>query len=124
MTARAAALLATIVLVALCVGRPADAAIGVNWGTVSSHRAPPGVVVDLMRANRISKVKLFDADPSVLRALAGSGIQVMVGVTDGELASIAGSQAAADTWVAQNVSRYVGRGGVDIRCAPVPFLDL
>jgi hypothetical protein len=39
----------------------------------------------------------------------------MVGLTNGELASVAGSQAAADAWVAQNVSRYVGRGGVDIR---------
>ena len=115
MAARAAALLAAILLGALGVARRADAAIGVNWGTVSSHRAPPGVVVDLMRANRISKVKLFDTDPGVLRALAGSGIQVMVGLTNGELASVAGSQAAADAWVAQNVSRYVGRGGVDIR---------
>nr|TKW32348.1 hypothetical protein SEVIR_2G163800v2 [Setaria viridis] len=125
MAVRGATLLAAILLVALCAGLPADAAIGVNWGTLSSHRAPPGVVVDLMRANRISKVKLFDADPGVLRALAGSGIQVMVGVTNGELASIAGSQAAADAWVAQNVSRYVGRGVVDIRYIAVgnePFL--
>ncbi|KAK3132448.1 hypothetical protein QOZ80_6AG0521730 [Eleusine coracana subsp. coracana] len=109
---------------ALCTG-PADAALGVNWGTMSAHRAPPSVVVDLMRANRIGKVKLFDADPNVLRALAGSGIQVMVGVTNGELSTLAGSAAAADAWVAQNVSRYVGRGGVDIRYIAVgnePFL--
>ena len=37
------------------------------------------------------------------------------GVITFELASIAGSQAAADDWVAQNVSRYVGRSGVGIR---------
>lgn len=116
MAAGGPALLRALLVAALCaVPWRAEAAIGLNWGTVSNHRAPPGVVVDLMRANRISKVKLFNADPGVLRALAGSGIQVMVGVTNDELASIAGSQAAADDWVAQNVSRYVGRGGVDIR---------
>jgi hypothetical protein len=114
--AAGAALPALLLLVAaaLCAG-PSDAALGVNWGIMSAHRAPPSVVVGLMRANRIGKVKLFDADPGILRALAGSGIQVMVGVTNNELSTLAGSPAAADAWVAQNVSRYVGRGGVDIR---------
>lgn len=114
-----AALLAVVLALSCARERrllAADAAVGVNWGTLSSHRAPPAVVVDLLRANRIGKVKLFDADAGVLRALARSGIEVMVGVTNGELAGIAGSPAAADAWVAQNVSRYVGRGGgVDIR---------
>jgi hypothetical protein len=112
MAARAALL---AVLLALSCAAVAEAAVGVNWGTLSSHRAPPQVVVDLLRENRIGKVKLFDADAGVLRALARSGIQVMVGLTNGELASVAGSPAAADAWVSQNVSQYVGRGGVDIR---------
>ncbi|WVZ91949.1 hypothetical protein U9M48_038055 [Paspalum notatum var. saurae] len=103
-----------------------EAAVGVNWGTVSAHRMPPPVVVDLLRANGIAKVKLFDADVAVLRALAGSGVEVMVGVRNEALAGIAASRAAADAWVAQNVSRYVAaRGGVDIRYIAVgnePFL--
>ncbi|KAL5206196.1 hypothetical protein ABZP36_034405 [Zizania latifolia] len=124
----ACAVLLALLLALSAQGRrflAADAAVGVNWGTLSSHRVPPPVVVDLMRANRIGKVKLFDADPTVLRALPGSGIQVMVGITNDALAAIAGSAAAADAWVAQNVSRYVGRGGVDIRYVAVgnePFL--
>ncbi|XP_047051272.1 glucan endo-1,3-beta-glucosidase 5-like [Lolium rigidum] len=122
MAARAALL---AILLTLSCAAAAEAAVGVNWGTLSSHRAPPQVVVDLLRENRIGKVKLFDADPGVLRALARSGIQVMVGLTNGELASVAGSPAAADAWVSQNVSQYVGRGGVDIRYIAVgnePFL--
>jgi hypothetical protein len=40
----------------------------------------------------------------------------MVGIRNEALAGIAASPAAADTWVAQNVSRYIAaRGGVDIR---------
>jgi hypothetical protein len=95
---------------------PTEAAIGVNWGTVSAHRMPAPLIVELMRANGIAKVKLFDADPAVLRALVGSGLEVMLGIRNEALASIAASPAAADAWVAQNVSRYVRSGaGVDIR---------
>ncbi|XP_062192389.1 glucan endo-1,3-beta-glucosidase 5-like [Phragmites australis] len=118
----------TVVFVAFLAALPlgAEAAVGVNWGTVSAHRMPAPVVVELMRANRIAKVKLFDADPAVLRALAGSGVQVMVGIGNEMLAGIAESPTAADAWVAHNVSRYVGGGGgVDIRYIAVgnePFL--
>ncbi|TKW09750.1 hypothetical protein SEVIR_6G122400v4 [Setaria viridis] len=125
MAAAVTMLVAAALLLAL-LPRAADAAVGVNWGTVSAHRMPPPVVVDLLRANGIAKVKLFDADPAVLRALAGSGVQVMVGIRNEALAGIAASPAAADAWVAQNVSRYVAaRGGVDIRYIAVgnePFL--
>jgi hypothetical protein len=109
-------MLVAVALLLALLPRAAEAAVGVNWGTVSAHRIPPLVVVDLLRANGIAKVKLFDADPAVLRALAGSGVQVMVGIRNEALAGIAASPAAADTWVAQNVSRYIAaRGGVDIR---------
>ncbi|KAF0887757.1 hypothetical protein E2562_003990 [Oryza meyeriana var. granulata] len=66
-----AALLALLLALSAQGARSAEAAVGVNWGTVSS------VVVDLLRTNQIGKVKLFDADPAVLRALAGNGIQVL-----------------------------------------------
>ncbi|WOL19203.1 hypothetical protein Cni_G28000 [Canna indica] len=103
-----------------------DSAVGVNWGTLSSHKLPPAVVVDLMRENKIGKVKLFDADPDVLRALKGSGIAVMVGIPNELLAVLASSIAASDLWVSQNVSRFMVKGGVDIRYVAVgnePFLS-
>lgn len=99
-----------------------ESAIGVNWGTISSHRLKPTTVVDLLRENKISKVKLFEADSDVLRALMGSGIQVMVGIPNEMLPLLSSSPSAADLWVRQNVSAYVGRGGADIRCISNPFL--
>lgn len=72
-------------------------------------------MVDLLKDNKISKVKIFDTDPVVLRALIGSGIQVMVGVPNEMLASLSSSTAASDLWVRQNVTAYMGKGGVDIR---------
>lgn len=82
-------------------------------------------MVDLLKDNKISKVKIFDTDPVVLRALIGSGIQVMVGVPNEMLASLSSSTAASDLWVRQNVTAYMGKGGVDIRYIAVgnePFL--
>ncbi|KAM1394190.1 hypothetical protein ACFX2F_030272 [Malus domestica] len=49
------------------------------------------VVVDLMKDNKISKVKLFNADPDSLRALMDSGIQVMVGIPNEILATLSSS---------------------------------
>ncbi|PKI71467.1 hypothetical protein CRG98_008140 [Punica granatum] len=103
----------------------AESAIGVNWGTVSFHKLKPSAVVDLLKDNKIEKVKLFEAEPDALRALAGSGIQVMVGIPNDLLAILSSSPAASDLWVRQNVSAYVGKDGVDIRYVAVgnePFL--
>ena len=93
-----------------------ESAIGVNWGTISFHKMKPSTVVDLLKSNRVEKVKLFDADSRVLKALMGSGIQVMVGIPNEMLASLSSSSLASDLWVRQNVSSYVVKGGVDIRC--------
>ncbi|KAK6259324.1 Glycoside hydrolase family 17 - like 6 [Theobroma cacao] len=103
----------------------AESVIGVNWGTLSFHKLKPSTVVDLLKDNNIQKVKLFEADPLVLRALMGSGIQVMVGIPNEMLATLSFSPASADLWVRQNVSTYIGKGGADIRYIAVgnePFL--
>ncbi|KAK3007943.1 hypothetical protein RJ639_013356 [Escallonia herrerae] len=102
-----------------------ESGIGVNWGTISSHRLSPSTVVDLLKDNKIHKVKLFDADPGSLRALMGSGIEVMVGIPNELLALLSSSTAAADLWVSQNVSRYMVKGGTNIKYIAVgnePFL--
>ncbi|XP_076926057.1 glucan endo-1,3-beta-glucosidase 6-like [Bidens hawaiensis] len=116
-----------LLLVMLCgFCQLGESAIGVNWGTISNHRLSPETVVDLLNANKIQKVKLFDTDPECLRALMGSGIEVMVGVSNDQLADIGSSAVASDLWVSQNVSRYMVRGGANIKYIAVgnePFLS-
>lgn len=92
-----------------------ESAIGVNWGTISLHRLKPSTVVDLLKDNKIPKVKLFEAEPDILKALMGSGIQIMVGIPNEMLSLLGSSPSAADLWVRQNVSTYMGKGGADIR---------
>ncbi|CAI9098989.1 OLC1v1035732C1 [Oldenlandia corymbosa var. corymbosa] len=99
--------------------------IGANWGTQCSHRLPPEVVVRMLRANGIQKVKLFDAEYDTLKALGKSGIEVMVGIPNDMLSTIAGSMKAADRWVSQNVSTHLNNNNVNIRYVAVgnePFL--
>lgn len=111
----------------ILVLKQGEAAIGVNWGTISKHRLSPKTVVDLLKENKIPKVKLFDADPQVLNALRGSGIQVMVGIPNEMLSLICSSSAASDLWVSHNLSLHLSaRPPVDIRYVAVgnePFLN-
>ena len=60
-------------------------------------------------------MKLFEADPAALKALGNSGIQVMVGIPNDLLATLASNVDAAIAWVNQNVSSYISKNGVDIR---------
>ncbi|TQD76489.1 hypothetical protein C1H46_037980 [Malus baccata] len=86
-------------------------AIGVNWGTTASHPLPPAKVVELLKSNNVTKVKLFDADPGVLGALSGSKLSVTVGIPNALLKSLNSSKKAAESWVHDNVTRYVSNGG-------------
>ncbi|KAG8371516.1 hypothetical protein BUALT_Bualt13G0095700 [Buddleja alternifolia] len=86
------------------------AGIGVNWGTAASHPLAPQKVVELLKANNIDKVKLFDADPLVLQSLSGSNIHVAVGIPNSMLRSLNSSLKAADSWVHDNLTRFVSGG--------------
>lgn len=90
-------------------------AIGINWGNTASHPLPPPKVVELLKSNNITKVKLFDADPLVLPALSGSNIGVTVGIPNSMLRSFNSSKKAAESWVHDNVTRYFSNGGSGVR---------
>ncbi|XP_030506512.1 glucan endo-1,3-beta-glucosidase 9 [Cannabis sativa] len=103
-------------------------ALGVNWGTMASHPLPPPKVVELLKSNNFTKVKLFDADPLVLEALSGSNIRVTVGIPNTMLKSLNSSKKAAESWVHDNVTRYVSNSGSRVRIEYVavgdePFLQ-
>ncbi|OVA11548.1 Glycoside hydrolase [Macleaya cordata] len=99
--------------------------LGVNWGTMASHQLPAKTVVQMLKDNGIQKVKLFDADDTTMKALAGSGIEVMVAIPNDQLATMTNYKKAKQ-WVSQNVSRYNFNGGVNIKYVAVgnePFLS-
>lgn len=100
--------------------------IGANWGTQASHALPSDTVVRLLQDNGIKKVKLFDANYDTLRALGKSGIEVMVGIPNDMLSTLATSLKAAEKWVQKNVSTHISNNNVNIRYVAVgnePFLE-
>lgn len=91
------------------------AGLACNWGTRATHPLPASIVVRLLKENGFDKVKLFEPDDDALTALGNSGIEVMVGIPNDFLATLASTVTAAENWVAQNVSSYISKNGVDIR---------
>ncbi|CAL9779113.1 unnamed protein product [Musa acuminata subsp. burmannicoides] len=80
--------------------------VGVNYGRVANNLPSATEVVELLKSNGISHVKLYDADPSFLRALAGTGVKVVVTVPNEILASTAARPGFALAWVQRNVVAY------------------
>jgi glucan endo-1,3-beta-glucosidase 5/6 len=88
--------------------------IGANWGTQTSHPLPPDTVVQLLKENGFSKVKIFDAEEGTMNALKKSGLEVMVGIPNDMLRALATSVKFAENWVSKNVSAFIN-DGVNIR---------
>ncbi|KAM1240118.1 hypothetical protein ACFX2J_045471 [Malus domestica] len=85
----------------------ADAAsVGVNYGRIADNLPSAYKVVQLLKSQGLERVKVFDSDPAVLRALAGSDIKVTVDLPNELLSSAAKSQSFATNWVQRNVVAY------------------
>ncbi|KAK4792050.1 hypothetical protein SAY86_022485 [Trapa natans] len=80
--------------------------IGVNYGRVADNLPSATKVVELLKSQGIDKIKIYDTDPAVLKALAGSGIKVTVAIPDAFLFAAARSQSFANVWVQRNVADY------------------
>ncbi|XP_043692097.1 glucan endo-1,3-beta-glucosidase 4-like [Telopea speciosissima] len=81
--------------------------IGINIGTDLTSLPSAVDVVAILKAHQVSHVRLYDADRRMLNALAGTGIEVMVGVTNEEVLGIGESPSVAAAWVNKNVVAYV-----------------
>lgn len=113
-----------IVMITMMMGVDGNS-IGANWGFQATHLLPAEKVVQMLKDNGISKVKLFEPDESALKALGKSGIEVMVGIPNDLLAPLSSSVSAAENWVAKNLSSYVSSHGVNVKYIAVgnePFL--
>ncbi|CAN1775826.1 GN1 [Linum perenne] len=92
---------------ALCsVPAYATGSIGVNYGRIANDLPSPAKVVELLKAQGITRVKLYDTNSDVLTALAGSGISVTVALPNEMLSDTAADQTFADNWVHANISQF------------------
>jgi len=77
-------------------------AIGINYGT-QGNLPPPQQVVDFIKTKTIiDSVKIYDANPDILRALSGTGIDITIMVPNGNIPALANVENARQ-WVGANV---------------------
>ncbi|KAL8506866.1 hypothetical protein ACS0TY_017676 [Phlomoides rotata] len=80
--------------------------IGINYGRIANNLPSAAKAVKLLKSQGLERVKVYDSDPAVLRALSGSGIKVTVNLPNGLLYSAARRPSFAYSWVQKNVAAY------------------
>ncbi|KAK6918811.1 X8 domain [Dillenia turbinata] len=80
--------------------------IGVNYGRVANNLPSAVKVVQLLKSQGIEKVKIYDTDPAVIKAFAGSNIKLTVDLPNELLSSVSKSKSFAASWVHKNVAAY------------------
>ncbi|EEF50866.1 glucan endo-1,3-beta-glucosidase 7 [Ricinus communis] len=80
--------------------------IGINYGLVADNLPPPTASAKLLQSTAIQKVRLYGADPAVLKALANTGIGVVIGAANGDIPALASDPNSATQWINANVLPY------------------
>ncbi|KDP25221.1 hypothetical protein JCGZ_20377 [Jatropha curcas] len=80
--------------------------IGINYGQIANNLPSPDNVVALVKSVGATKVKLYDADPRVLRAFANTGVEFIVGLGNEYLSKMRDPD-KAQAWVKSNVQCYL-----------------
>ncbi|CAH2051590.1 unnamed protein product [Thlaspi arvense] len=81
----------------------AQSYIGVNYGLLADNLPPPSDAAKLLQSTSIHKVRLYGADPAIIKSLAGTGVEIVIGVANGDLPSLASDINVASQWINSNV---------------------
>ncbi|XP_021900795.1 glucan endo-1,3-beta-glucosidase 7 [Carica papaya] len=80
--------------------------IGVNYGQVADNLPPTSATVKLLQSTTIQKVRLYGSDPAVIKALANTGIGIVIGAANGAIPALASDLNFAKNWVNTNVAPF------------------
>ncbi|XP_019169794.1 PREDICTED: glucan endo-1,3-beta-glucosidase 7-like [Ipomoea nil] len=80
--------------------------IGVNYGTFADNLPTPAQTAKLLQSTSIGKVRLYAADPAIIKALANTGIGIVLGIGNGDIPKLASDRKFATQWVQSNVLAY------------------
>ncbi|CAN8287638.1 unnamed protein product [Cochlearia groenlandica] len=78
--------------------------IGVNYGQTADNLPPPSATAKLLQSTTIQKVRLYGSDPAIIKALANTGIEIVIGT--GDVPGLASDPNLARSWVQTNVVPY------------------
>ncbi|KAJ9537910.1 hypothetical protein OSB04_030643 [Centaurea solstitialis] len=80
--------------------------IGVNYGIVADNLPAPEATAKLLQSTSVGKVRMYGADPAMIRALANTGIGIVIGAANGDIPALASDPSFATQWVNSNVLAY------------------
>ncbi|KAH7433641.1 hypothetical protein KP509_07G078800 [Ceratopteris richardii] len=83
----------------------AAASLGINYGKVADNLPAPAEVVSIIQSISITKAKLYDTDPLVLKTFRNTDISFLVAVRNEDLGNLA-DQKVADSWIQVNILPY------------------
>ncbi|KAJ7958037.1 putative Glucan endo-1,3-beta-glucosidase [Quillaja saponaria] len=81
----------------------AESFIGVNYGQVADNLPPPSATAKLLQSTSIEKVRLYGSDPAIIKALANTGIGIVIGAANGDIPALASYPNFAKNWINSNV---------------------
>ncbi|XP_049392729.1 glucan endo-1,3-beta-glucosidase-like [Solanum stenotomum] len=85
-----------------------EATIGVCYGRVGTNLPPPSEAINVIKANDISRIRLFNPHPEVLQPFSGTGIDLLIGVPNEILPTLANSPVKTSIkWLQSNIFAYV-----------------
>ncbi|KAJ9169118.1 hypothetical protein P3X46_020582 [Hevea brasiliensis] len=80
--------------------------VGFNIGTDVSNILSATDLVSFLQIQKITQVRLYDADPDILKALAKTKIRVIISVPNNQILAIGSSNTTAASWIDRNVVAY------------------
>ncbi|KAH0467361.1 hypothetical protein IEQ34_004599 [Dendrobium chrysotoxum] len=80
---------------------------GVNYGRIADNIPAPEKVVSLLKAVKVKNVKIYDSDHDVLTAFKGSGLELVVGLSNDHVKEVNASEDRAMEWVKENVQSWL-----------------
>ncbi|KAI4385685.1 hypothetical protein MLD38_003680 [Melastoma candidum] len=86
-----------------------SSSIGLNYGTLGDNLPPPAQVANFIATQTIiDRVKIFDANPDILRAFADTGISLTISTYNADILSLTQPEFARQ-WVTANVAPFYPR---------------
>ncbi|KAL8108538.1 hypothetical protein AgCh_024848 [Apium graveolens] len=79
---------------------------GVCYGTFADNLPSPQEAVSLIQNLQANRIRLYGPDFNVLQALKNTSIEVVLGVPNYQLQSIASGQDKANQWIQNNVQNF------------------